>query len=390
MNDQKLVCPYCDNDDKTIRQGFRKSEATGLVNAVRYKCKQCGKMWSEKLDSSLTTKLNSLGVDPKNVTRVKYWETASGEQRMSITEDLKQLSENSIIEQFEALLDKAPTKTLPLLHKTDRVKSGADFLLVTTDRHFGMDVGEEPLYSTAYGEEEIDQQNLHMIDSVIEASKLYGKFKTLWYADLGDALHGYNNKTVRGGHDLKSSLNNRQQFDLYVRNVWAFVNTLSRCDVAENYTFIFLVNDNHAGDFGYICARAVQLLAQVHLPHVTFKIVTKFITHEYIGGAAYIFTHGKDREHMKYNMPLTLNAKTEALLDKYMMHYKLPPGDTHVFKGDIHQPATTYGHSFRYKNVIPSTGKSEREDIIYGSTWRGYEYEVVKNKNILMTRTVIL
>lgn len=379
MNEKE--CPYCGSTN-LLSDGRRFVQ--GVPTHYKHQCRDCGK-YHQVAITALEHRASALGIDPSTVSRVKYWETPKGEPRMSVTQDMPKVSNEALLQSFadvaRAVVISDPVQIISEV-------TGASAILVTSDRHFGMGQGQNPMYAALYGEAQIRDQNSLMLDRLKEeVRRRKGAFEELAYVDLGDALHGYGGKTVRGGHDLETSMDTREQFEAYLRQMSWLLRSLYASGVARRYKVVLLTNDNHAGDFGYLAARALQIMVQAQLPEMTFEVITQFIHHIVVGEHTYMLTHGKDKQYMMRPLPGTVNSNTEALVNKYMMHHGIRPGAT-LLKGDVHHPSTTYGRSFRYKNVVPGCGSSERDDVLYGSQYSGFEYEIVQKGEILQTSTV--
>ena len=220
--------------------------------------------------------------------------------------------------------------------------------------------------------------------------ELYGKFDRIYLVDLGDPLDGYNGQTTRGGHKLPQNMDNRQQFDTFVKVHKKWFDSLVQIEAANAIHFIAATEDNHAGAFGYCANRAIEIYLNVKYPDIKTRIMSKFIEHEIYGEHCLMFCHGKDSEDRKHGMPLKLDLRTESYINDYIDSFNLHGKYNHFIKGDLHQEANEFGKRFRYKNVLSLYGASKWIHNNFGSNKSGICLEVLeKNSSKLHQHSIV-
>lgn len=249
--------------------------------------------------------------------------------------------------------------------------------LYTSDKHIGAHTKKASMYKNDYNPEIVRQRFEKLKRSIVEEYELYGVFDKISLIDLGDPLDGMGKKTLRGGHTLPQNLDDREQFDTYVKIHIDFFNWLLSKRYGKAYEFICATNDNHSGAFGYIGNRGVEIYLNARFPDVYTRLSNKFMFHTVYGKHAFIFTHGKDEEDLKHGMPLHLNPKVEEIINAYIDYNKLYDYSVHLVKGDLHQSSTEYGKRFRYKNVMSFYGASKWIHTNFGPGESGIDYEIV-------------
>jgi hypothetical protein len=148
-------------------------------------------------------------------------------------------------------------------------------------------------------------------------------------------------------------------------------------DIADSIEFNAISDDNHSGSFGYSANRALEIYLNVKYPEIETKIIRKFIDHTRYGDHVFMLCHGKDREDLKYGLPLHLNDKTEKYITDYIDVHDLK-GHLHFVKGDLHQAASEFGKRFRYRNVMSMYGASKWIHNNFGNTKAGISYEIIE------------
>ncbi len=293
---------------------------------------------------------------------------------------------NYIIQSFKnSVKDLSPINIKPV--KVDNKRA---LFLYTSDKHIGAKTGKASMYENTYNPEVVKKRFERLKVAVQEEFELHGTFNKILVADLGDPVDGMGGKTTRGGHMLPQNLDDREQFDVYVQVHIEFFTWLIAGKYAKEYDFVCATNDNHAGAFGYIANRGVEIYLNARFPKVKTHLSSKFMFHFLYGQHAFIFTHGKDEEDLRNGMPLHLNEKVEAKVNDYIDYHKLYDYMTHLVKGDLHQSCTEYAKRFRYKNVMSFYGASKWIHTNFGPGESGVDYEIVyaKRNKIIENRLV--
>ena len=306
----------------------------------------------------------------------KVWFTPGGKMGVSYITDQVETANKDIYDAVEKLIKEG---VRPYQLK-DAESSTNDMMLsvFTSDKHIGARTPFNSLYSNDYGREEVFDRHDKMIDRLLEQKKKFGKFKKFCYFDLGDALVGEGNQTVRGGHNLPQNMDDREQVDTFIEVTIMTIDALVKNDIADEIWFIATSNDNHAGSFGHGALRAIQMYIEAKYPDLVKTFVTgKPLDHITFGKHTIIFGHGKDDHDMKSGLPLNLDIKTENFINDYIDRKRIRSKYVHVQKGDLHQSSINYGKKFRYCNNMSMYGSSKWIHSNFGSGKAGVNYEIM-------------
>jgi len=306
----------------------------------------------------------------------KVWITPEGKKGVSYEVSPKEESESSIIETIERIVKEGITPYAPKV--SERSTNEKMLSVFTSDKHIGAHTPLNSIYSNRYDKEEIYERHEKLIDHITKQKKVFGKFRTFCFFDLGDALDGSDSSTVRGGHYLPQNMDDREQLDTLIEVTIMTLEALIKADIADDFWFIATSNDNHAGSFGHGALRAIQMYIQAKYPFVKTLITGKPLEHITFGNHTYIFGHGKDDADMRSGLPLNLNEKTENFINDYIDRKKLSSKYVHVQKGDLHQSSTNYGKRFRYCNNMSMYGSSKWIHSNFGSGKAGVDYEIAE------------
>jgi len=263
------------------------------------------------------------------------------------------------------------------------VSNNNHLFIFSSDKHIGALTKENSVYTNKYDKEEITKRLFTLTFGLIHKLKsIYGKFESIYYMDLGDALDGFDNKTTRGLggaslHTLPQQLNNREQHDLYIEVHKKLFDSIIANNVANKVYYITTSNSNHGGDFEYGAMRHLETYLNVKYPEIKTFVSYKPLNHFIVDNTAIIFGHGKDDEDMRNGFPLVLNDKVENYINDYIRVNKLTDYKITVVSGDLHQSATTYGKNFRYKKVLSQYGGSKWIHTNYGSDTPGISCDVL-------------
>ena len=306
----------------------------------------------------------------------KVWVTPQGKMGVSYEASLEEKSESSVIETIERIVKEGVT---PCSFKSSGRSTNKKMLSVfTSDKHIGARTPLNSIYSNPYGRDEIYERHEKLVERIIKQKESFGKFETFCFFDLGDALDGADNNTVRGGHILPQNLDSREQLDTFIEVTIMALESLIESDIANDFWFIATSNDNHAGSFGHGALRAIQMYIQAKYPFTKTLVTSKPLEHITFGDHTYIFGHGKDDADMRSGLPLNLNEKTENFINDYIDRKKLSSKYIHVQKGDLHQSSTNYGKRFRYCNNMSMYGSSKWIHSNFGSGKAGVNYEITE------------
>ena len=313
----------------------------------------------------------------------------NGKPWVTYVEDEQQvesLSKEEIFESIKELLNLEKSSEENLFNFNKSFNSTSKNLFVyTSDKHIGAKTQNNSIYQNEYNAEEFESRMMKIANKIA----YLGSMDKLFIFDLGDALDGFNGQTTRGGHTLPQNMNNKEQFETYLKvHAKFFEHILNNKNTYNEIYFICAANNNHGGDVDYMAMKAFELYLNKINPFIKVIVTDKFIDHIEIKRgeellSTIIFTHGKDDSDMKYGLPLVLNDKTENYINNYIDYHQIDTRKPiHFIKGDLHQSATQYGKRFRYKNVGSIYGSSKWIHTNFGNTKPICDMEVIEEDSI--------
>lgn len=271
----------------------------------------------------------------------------------------------------------------PVLHDRGLFVYGAD-------KHIGALTKKDSIYTNDYDTEEIERRLIvKTVQNIKKSKNIFGMLDSLFIMDLGDALDGFNQKTTGGlrgtsSHTLPQQMNNREQYDTYVRIHKILFDVIVREKLAKNIYFIATSNSNHGGDFEYCAMRTIEDYLNIRYPFINTVVNYYPLNHFIYGDHAIIFGHGKDDEDMKHGMPLNINDKVENYLNDYIRMNKLEMYNVTFVSADLHQSSENYGKALRYKKVLSQFGSSKWMHTNFGSGSPGLSFDIFeKNSKII-------
>lgn len=258
---------------------------------------------------------------------------------------------------------------------TEPIRDEKALFVYVSDAHVGASV-ESLMFSNRYNEDVFTSRLYDVLFKIKQLKSSQGKFDRLVMCDLGDSLDSYRNLTVRGGHHLPSNMTNLEMFKVYLSAYKRIIDDIVVSEIANNYTLLH-VPGNHAGDVDTMVHIALKEYVKGRYPQIDFLIPERtFIKYEY-GKHGFLFTHGKDKEHMKTGLPIDLDVKTENLLLQVIAEFDLDNKYKHIVSGDKHISSEKYGKFFRYKKVGSLFGSSDHIHANFGNTRPSCDYEIV-------------
>jgi len=256
--------------------------------------------------------------------------------------------------------------------------------LIVSDIHVGLD--PNPSGNSLFGYEynaDIFNERLDVVyQEALKKYKSEGAFEVLFLDDLGDALDGYNNQTTRGGHHLPQNLSNVEAFMTYVEGKYKLIRRLVEARIAKKYVIRNVGNCNHAGEFGVIANKTIELMTRESLiAKVKYHTFEKFVEHFFWGDHCWLLTHGKDKEHMKFGFPLQLNDKTINWIREYIDGHNITSKYIHVDKGDLHQIGYNRTKKFDYTNFMSFAPPSGWAQHNFADSYCGFSIQIIKSNS---------
>ena len=265
---------------------------------------------------------------------------------------------------------------IPFTIDKKEIRNEKALMVYLSDQHVGAD-NTGSLYPNHYDEKVFNERLQKTLTEIATQVDTFGIFDRIIICNLGDALDGYNGQTTRGGHKLPQNLDNKGQFDVYVKGMLSFFDALHTLNGANHIDYYCVSQDNNSGSFGYVANRTLEMVFGVKYPEMKVKVFDKFINFFTYGDHAFMLTHGKDDSDRKHGLPLILDMKTELYINEYIDNYRPGGRYLHLIKGDLHQSAGQFGKRFRYKNVASQFGSSKWIHNNFGNTPSAVDMEVV-------------
>jgi len=245
-------------------------------------------------------------------------------------------------------------------HHIDEPLDSSKFTrLLFADTHIGMETNSEgtAMYSENWKSSDIMESMIAMCVAVIE-NKVGD---TLYIDELGDFLDGYNADTTRGGHSLPQCMTNDEAFRLGLDFKMQMISILSphfNKIVCHN-----ICNDNHAGSFGSVLNHAFMVAAELRFSNVEVINIGSFIGHYFVGEHAFVISHGKDKQFLKFGFKPQLDSKQIEKIDHYLKHNDIYRKAKYIefSKADSHQLLLDYttAQDFDYFNITSLSPSSE-------------------------------
>jgi len=252
--------------------------------------------------------------------------------------------------------------------------------IIVSDIHVGLDPNPEgnSIFGYEYNTDIFNDRLNKVLDQAIKKYQTEGTFQVLFLDDLGDALDGYNQQTTRGGHHLPQNLSNPEAFLTYVEGKYKLIRRLVEAGVAKKYIIRNVGNCNHAGDYGVIANKTIELMARESLiTNIEFNTFEKFVECFTWGDHTWILTHGKDKEHMKRGFPLKLDDKTINWIREYIDHKRISSKYIHVDKGDLHQLGYNRTKKFDYSNYMSFAPPSGWAQHNFADSYSGFSTQII-------------
>ena len=263
----------------------------------------------------------------------------------------------------------------------DRKPNTSDLIVFLSDIHVGA-------YNESNGYLKIDKYDKVEINRRLNSIVSYiakQNFNNLIICNLGDSVDSYNKETTRGGHQLPTTLSNKEQSSMYIEVMLNFFNNLKNISVPTKIKYYCIGESNHDGDWGWINNMLLsQKLINLGIEsYVSNDPIDSFD----IGNTSIVYLHGKDIKNQFKGFPLTLDNKTEDWFLHYFIDSKKEFKERKcVVKGDLHQYAITSSKSFDYISAPSLYGSSNYIVANFGLTrWGCLVMEIDSENNIKNT-----
>ena len=254
---------------------------------------------------------------------------------------------------------------------TKKEDSDKDLILHLADIHVGAKCNSGSLYENEWNEEELERR-LNKIISLIGNN--FGSLDTIVINMLGDYLDGMDGMTARRDHVMPQNMDNREQFNVFIKQMLGFIGQLSCCC---NKIIVYAVPEgNHDGYNGYMAIKALEYAAKRKFPDIEFTVFEKYYGHYTFKSEHYVLHHGKDGQFMKKPMPLNINDSANVLIRDWLDAEGIYESNIHIIKGDLHSNNLNSCRKFDYRNVLSLFGNSDYSMMNYPANNYGISYDL--------------
>lgn len=254
---------------------------------------------------------------------------------------------------------------------SEKYHTGKSLMLHLSDPHVGACLETGSLYPNDWDENELERRLDRIVDLVGDN---FGTLDTIVINMLGDYLDGMDRMTARRDHVMPQNMDNREQFNVFIRQMLSFIGQLSQ--YASKIIVYAVPEGNHDGVNGYMTIKALEYAATRKFPDIKFTVFERFFGHYEFNGETYLILHGKDSKFMKRPLPLNLNSDTSNLLRDWLDREGLTESNIHIIKGDLHSNNLNACRKFDYRNVLSLFGDSDYSQMNYTSTGYGISYDL--------------
>ena len=250
-------------------------------------------------------------------------------------------------------------------------ESNKDLILHLSDIHVGACLNTGSLFENNWDEEELERRLNKVID-LIEQN--FGDLDTIVINMMGDYLDGMDRMTARRDHFMPQNMDNREQFNVFIRQMLQFFGNLScYCNKLKVYA---VPEGNHDGYAGYMAIKALEYACSKKFPHIDFTTFERFFGYYKFKNETYVIMHGKDAQFMKKPLPLNLNDASSNILRDWLDREGLFEDHIHIIKGDLHSSNLNSCRKFDYRNVLSLFGDSDYSQYNYTSNPNGVSYDL--------------
>lgn len=254
--------------------------------------------------------------------------------------------------------------------------------LYLSDMHIGASITSGSLYkeNINYGTDEI----IRRLKAIISKLTEIGPFSKINLVLLGDNIDccGIYGKTARLDHDMPENMDPREQANNFLSIMKWFIESL--LTTFNSQLAVYSVPcGNHAGNYEYICNKALMESIHNAFPDVYTKLWEEFYGIFEVNGLRFVSCHGKDAQFMKKPMPLNMNDKTQLMLYEWLDNRNIYGDNIHFIKGDLHSNSLSSCKKLSYRNVLSLFGASDYSDANYSKNSYGMSYDLIINQNLI-------
>ena len=163
-----------------------------------------------------------------------------------------------------------------------------DLILHLSDIHVGAKCNTGSLYDNNWNEEELERRLDKIIDLI---GYSFGTLDTIVLNMLGDYLDGMDNQTARRDHFMPQNMDNREQFNVFIRQMLIFIGQLS--NYCSRIVIYAVPEGNHGGTADYMAIKALQYAVGKKFPDIQFTVFEKYYGYYKFYEESYVIHHGK-------------------------------------------------------------------------------------------------
>ena len=163
-----------------------------------------------------------------------------------------------------------------------------DLMLHLSDIHTGSCLTSGNLFDNPWDEEELERRLNKIVDLI---GNNFGILDTIVINMLGDYLDGMDNQTARRDHFMPQNMDNRQQFNVFIRQMLSFIGNLS--NYCSKIIIYAVPEGNHGGSADYMAIKALEYASKRKFPGIEFTVFERFFGYYKFNSETYLIMHGK-------------------------------------------------------------------------------------------------
>lgn len=278
----------------------------------------------------------------------------------------KELNDLKFTKDFHFTIDNEVTP----ITLNNNFNSDKTIILHISDTHVGAALSSTCLYENTWNEGELEKRLNELVERVDEI----GPFDKIIINFLGDYLDGMDGMTARRDHVMPQNMDNKQQFNVFIRQMLYFISNLS--EITNEISIYAVPEGNHGGYADFFAIKALQYACQAKFPDINFIVFDRYFGVFNVNSHTYLSMHGKDGEFMKKPMPLNLNDATSTMIRDWLDRESIHTNNIHIIKGDLHSNNLNSCRKFDYRNVLSLFGDSDYSQMNYVSNNYGCSYDL--------------
>ena len=249
-----------------------------------------------EVDEHTEEELHNLAIERKknNLTRTLEKNQLKDAQKINLklaqeVEELK--SWKDTLSNIKVDISGLPKSTVIKVQKNDSDLIGCSTLMINlSDLHIGAKLSSDCLYKNDWNEKELVRRLNSLLEKLVDI-QLTCKTSICYLNLLGDMLDGMDNMTARRDHIMPQNMDNKEQFNVFLKVMIWFISNLS-----DSFKKVFVnsvPNGNHTGAPEYFAIVALKYAVDSKFKNVTMNIPDKFFTKVNVGEHLFLVCHGK-------------------------------------------------------------------------------------------------